>query len=409
MISLRLRLALVLIVAIVSVVVVAVFLTTQITRDVRDGSLERAFVQSAQAIADLVDHSPERARQAGLTIEPPPPPERREEVLPNATAETVIVSDEGSKRHLALRLTDEEWLRLPFPTHPPSPFVALFAYLSLVVAGTTAIALLVAARIMGPMRMLEGALSTVRPDGTLSPVPERGPPEVRATARALNALSGRLKTAMESRMRLVAAAGHDLRTPMTRLRLRAEFLPEGEREKWLRDLEELDHIADSAIRLVREEVDETNFTPQPLEALVAEIVGELSEIGLLARFEDSGEGIEVPIQPLAMKRALRNLIENAARHGGGATVRLERRGNEAAVVIEDRGPGIPVNLMDRVFEPFFRVDAARRKSHEGAGLGLAIAREIVERHDGTLSLRNREGGGLRQDVLLPLPVVDSSF
>lgn len=400
MISLRLRLALVLVAAIVAVVVVAVFVTVQLLRGPHEGALERAFTANAATIASLVGGSAERARAAGLAVDPPPSPVSREDVLATAPMETVVVSDRDGERHLAVRLSADAWLRLPFPGRPPSALLALSAYLTLVVVGTSAIALLVAARILGPLRMLEDALSAVRTDGTLTPVPEQGPPEVQATARALNLLSGRLKAAMDSRMRLVAAAGHDLRTPMTRLRLRAEFLPESERERWLEDLEELDRIADSAIRLVREEAEETATTLTPLTPLVHGVVNELVEIGLPVRFED-GVDVEVPMQPLSMKRAVRNLIENAARHGGGATVRVEKRDDRAVIVVEDRGPGIPEDLVGRVFEPFFRVDPARQKKHNGAGLGLSIAREIVERHYGTLSIVNRDGGGLRQEVSLP--------
>ncbi|GGE08364.1 two-component sensor histidine kinase [Aureimonas endophytica] len=403
MITLRLRLALVFVAAIVTVVVVAVFMTFQFVRGPHDGTLERALVDDATTIARLLDHSPDRARAAGIAVVPAPDPRLADRESMRGTVwreDVMVLAGPKEERRLLIRLTDREWAELPYPTRPPSPILTLSAYLSMVVVGTTAIAFLVAARLMGPMRLLEGALASIRPDGTLPRVPERGPPEVRATARVLNALSDRLKAAMESRMRLIAAAGHDLRTPMTRLRLRAEFLPEGERATWLGDLDELDHIADSAIRLVREEADETTFALLPLGALAACVVAEIGEIGLPARFE-GGPEVAAHAQPLALKRALRNLVENAARHGGGAVVRLERRDDRALVVIEDRGPGIPEALLDRVFEPFFRVDAARRKLHPGAGLGLAIAHEIVERHRGTLAIRNRTEGGLRQEMSLP--------
>lgn len=128
--------------------------------------------------------------------------------------------------------------------------------MTLIILGSTAISIFAASKIIRPLQLLEDAIGRIGADGVLPPIPETGSGEVRVTAQALNTLSSRLKTAMESRMRLVAAAGHDLRTPMTRMRLRAEFIADDEeRQKWFDDLEELDAIADSAIRIVREEAE----------------------------------------------------------------------------------------------------------------------------------------------------------
>jgi len=253
--------------------------------------------------------------------------------------------------------------------------------------------------------VLEDAVAAVGSDGLLPQVPETGSASMRATARALNRLSARLKGAMESRMRLVAAAGHDLRTPMTRMRLRAEFLPEEEREAWLRDLDELDRIADDAIRLVREEVDPGAEEAVSLDRLIREIATELGDTGLKVATGPLTGGT-VRAAPLALKRALRNLIVNAATHGGGAFVGTSAVAGSVIVTIEDEGPGIPEELLARVFEPFFRVDPARRKSVPGAGLGLAIAREIITRFGGTIAIANRQPHGLRQTVRLPAAASD---
>jgi signal transduction histidine kinase len=252
-----------------------------------------------------------------------------------------------------------------------------------------------------PLRMLEGAVAAVGPDGVLPTLPETGPAELRATATALNRLSARLRTAMESRMRLVAAAGHDLRTPMTRLRLRAEFLPEEERATWLADLDELDRIADSAIRLVREEAETEAAEPVGLDGLVRQVVAELAGMNLPAVVTGTVPA-RVRAPPLGLKRALRNLVTNAATHGHGARVAVTCEGGRAVVTVEDDGPGIPEPMLERVFEPFFRVDPARRQTVPGAGLGLAIAREIVDRLGGSITIANHAPHGLRQRIELPL-------
>ncbi len=251
-----------------------------------------------------------------------------------------------------------------------------------------------------PLALVEKAVANVGPDGGLPYLPETGPAEVKATARAINLLSTRLKNAMESRMRLVAAAGHDLRTPLTRMRLRAEFLDGEERGKWLADLDELDRIADSAIRLVREEVEDSPAEDVPLDTLVEEVAAELEEMRLDAVVA-SIEPAMARVRPLALKRALRNLMINAATHGGGASVSVRADRSVARILIEDHGPGIPEGLLQRVFEPFFRVDPARRTTHPGAGLGLAIAKEIIDRNRGQLRLANRPEGGLKQEIRFP--------
>lgn len=407
MIPLRLRLALLLFVAIVTVVVLAAVITAQIVERGRDGSFNRAFAEEVSVVTRLVGGSAERAREAGITLGPKPDGRlvRRlnEELMAfDLPPSAMIVATDDNKRQLAFPVTDTEWAYLSYPSRPPSPFRALVSYLSLVVLGAIVVSFFVASRILGPMRMIENALAAVGPEGVPPPIPEKGPPETRATAHALNRLSARLKSAMESRMRLVAAAGHDLRTPMTRLRLRAEFLPDDDRAIWLRDLDELDQIADSAIRLVREEAEPGAFEPISLRRLAQDVVKEVSEIGLSASIVPGDAPALVRGQPLALKRALRNLVENAARHGGGAVVQVTQADSRAVFRVEDDGPGIPDDLLAQAFEPFFRVDAARRKVHKGAGLGLAIAREIVERNGGTIIIRNRQPHGLLQEVTLPL-------
>ena len=289
-------------------------------------------------------------------------------------------------------------LEIPDFSPPADRWLVLSGWVTLIALGATAVSLYFAAVLTRPLVMLEAAVARIGPDGVLAPLPEQGSGEVRATARALNHLSARLKAAMESRMRLVAAAGHDLRTPMTRMRLRAEFLPEGEREKWLNDLEELDRIADSAIRLVREEANADTPGPIALDIAVRELVDELASIGLKVEL-GCIDKVNIRAGGLGLRRALRNLIVNAATHGKGCRVDVNAQSDKAIITIADSGPGIPPELLDKAFEPFFRVDPARRQSVPGAGLGLAIAKEIIERYGGKITLANRPGGGLIQTIV----------
>jgi len=305
---------------------------------------------------------------------------------------------------VSVPIGDKGWLWMPTSGMPPQgpPWRALFRWLTVIALGATVIAVFAANRMVRPLMLLENAVASVGPDGMLPELPERGPAEVRATAKALNSLSSRLKRAMESRMRLVAAAGHDMRTPITRMRLRAEFVrDEDERAKWLNDIDELERIADSAIMLVREETG--NAAPEliRLDELVGGIVEDLREQNLDVTCTTM-RPVTVRVSRFKLNRALRNLIINAATHGVRARVSVTNaNGPMARIVIEDDGPGIPPKVMHQVFEPFFRADPARRQDIPGAGLGMTIANEIVQRAGGRISIANGPSGGLVQVVELP--------
>lgn len=317
---------------------------------------------------------------------------------------SVFRTSRDEPNFVAARIAGRGWLIVPIPYLPPpeSGWSVVIKWLTLLTFGAAAIALFTANRMVRPLVMLESAVEAVGPDAYLPELPEQGPAEVRATARALNSLSARLRSAIESRMRLVAAAGHDMRTPITRLRLRAEFVPnQEEKEAWLRDLDELERIADSAIQLVREESEKAPPQDIDLDAFIRETAADLRGQGLDVEVVDSVP-VTVHTGRLALSRALRNLMINAATHGIRARVSVGEDSGKARIVIIDEGPGIPENVIGRVFEPFFRADPARRQSIPGAGLGLTIAREIIQRAGGAIKIENATGGGLMQSIELPL-------
>jgi signal transduction histidine kinase len=316
--------------------------------------------------------------------------------------EIVVTQPAGNPHAVASIKFKSGWLAIPVKDRRPTGgiLMALSGWFLLVAAGTFGVALWFAYRITRHLTVLERVAATIDADGVIPQLPESGPAELRATARALNTMTARLKKAAESRMRLVAAAGHDLRTPMTRMRLRVEFLDEEDRSTWLSDLEELDRIADSAIQLVREETQGETSQLLRVDEVISDICKDLASMRTPVTIQTT-EAVTISSAPLALTRAVRNLIINAATHGGGAFVSVGLQNSDALITIDDEGPGIPQQSMPRVFEPFFRVDPARRKSGLGAGLGLAIAKEIVERHGGKLTLQNRSPKGLRQKIVFP--------
>lgn len=410
MTSLRARIALLLVASIVGVVALA---TLAVVSVVRGPAPEATIEPVARQIRLLAQSLPGHVASASdVQIELADQPAKGQEderathflvrALQHSGADfpAVVVRVAGKQGMVAsVQVPSGRWMAVDIPdfSPPASRWLVLAGWITLIVLGATAVSLYFATVLTRPLVMLESATARIGPDGILAPLPEEGPGEVRATARALNQLSMRLKTAMESRMRLVAAAGHDLRTPMTRMRLRAEFLDD-DREKWLNDLDELDRIADSAIRLVREEVAGDALEPVDLEKLIRDIEAEMVALDHAVSIAHLDK-VSVKAGALGLRRALRNLIVNAATHGKGCSISLAATGNHAVLTIADRGPGIPQELLGKAFEPFFRVDPGRRQSVPGAGLGLAIAKEIIERYGGTVTLENRAGGGLSQKVV----------
>jgi len=410
--SLRARIAFVLVVTIVAVVALATAVAILVLGPRGPNGFARSVTTQIEMLIPNLAGRAEKdgARAFAMLHEPAAGAPRQgltrmlEDVLREAGIPNRVVVTRPKDMPMAVVSVElpDGWFTLPVPDDPPpgGPWLALGGWMSLIVIGALAIALSVAHRIVRPLVLLETIAASIAPRGEMSIIPEAGPAEVRATARALNRLTTNLKAAMESRMRLVAAAGHDLRTPITRMRLRAEFLPDDDRPAWLRDLDELRHIADSSIQLVYEEVEGKSGEAIRLDELAEAVVEELAATGLPVRLAGSSPAL-VHGAPLAMTRVLRNLVTNAATHGGGCEVSVHAQASRALVLIEDRGPGIPDSVMGRVFEPFFRSDPARQQAIPGAGLGLAIAREIVARHDGEIILSNRPGGGLRQEVSFP--------
>lgn len=296
---------------------------------------------------------------------------------------------------------DQGWVILPITDLPP-PGGPILMWFALIAIGAIATALFFANRMVKPLVLLEKAAESVGPDALLPELEITGPAEVRVTAKALNSLSSRLKVALDSRMRLVAAAGHDLRTPITRMRLRAEFVEnDDDRSMWLKDIDELAQIADSAIALVREEAGKAAPEPIRLDTLILELVAELKTLSYNVTLASSTEAI-VRANRTSLTRAFRNLIINAATHGKQARVTVQSTSSEAHVVIDDVGPGIPSDMIGQVFEPFFRVHPARAKDIDGAGLGLTIAHEIVQRAGGSITIENGRLRGLLQTVKLPV-------
>jgi signal transduction histidine kinase len=273
--------------------------------------------------------------------------------------------------------------------------------MAVMAAAIALIVVLVVRRITRPLQRLADAADRLGRGEQLEAIPEDGPEEVRRSTRAFNRMSERLARFVQDRTRMLASISHDLRTPITTLRLRAEFVDDEEtKEKLLQTLDEMQRITEATLTLAQDEEAQEETRKVDLAALVASLCQDLSDLGHDVDFAEA-ERLPYLCRPTSLKRAIRNLIENAVAYGTRARIRLERNAEEIVIIIEDDGPGIPEADVERVFEPFVRLEESRSRETGGVGLGMAIARSIVRGHGGDITLDNRAGGGLSTVIQLP--------
>jgi signal transduction histidine kinase len=304
---------------------------------------------------------------------------------------------------VAIPLTDGPWLT--FTTGLPgagSAYSAQFL-LSMAIMGLIILAVSVWAvrRVTAPLAALATAAERLGQDVSAPPLPEAGTVETRQAARAFNDMQMRLRTLIDSRTRLLAAISHDLRTPLTLLRLRAETVENThEREKMLATIAEMDSLIGTALHFARDEGASEPRQYVDLTAMVGGVVDEMSGAGLPVRMQTTAP-IRYKCRPAALKRAVRNLLDNAVKYGKTASAELHVAAQSIEIDILDSGAGIPEVELARVLEPFYRLEGSRSRETGGVGLGLAIAQTIAQAHGGKVKLQNRPVGGLRASIVLP--------
>jgi len=243
--------------------------------------------------------------------------------------------------------------------------------------------------------------------GTATPLPERGPEEIRAVARALNRMRERITALIDDRTRMLAAISHDLRTPITRLRLRSEFIEdEGNRRHMLRDLDQMRAMLEALLSFLRDDRRLEALTLTDIATTLQLIADQFADIGHLVTYQGPSHAMAMA-RPDDLHRAVTNLVENAVKFGGEAAITLVMSKSGAVIDVADDGPGISDAQKSAMLQPFVRGDDARNMDHEAAGfgLGLSIARAIALAHGGELTLRDRQPQGLI--VRITLPAADS--
>jgi signal transduction histidine kinase len=274
-------------------------------------------------------------------------------------------------------------------------------YLAVLAVGVAVLALIVARMAAAPINRLGRAARELGGDLDRPPLEEAGPTEVREAAHAFNAMQTRLRRSLSERTQMLAAITHDLQTPLTRLRLRLEKVADEDlRARLLGDLGAMQSLVREGLELARSAETTEPFAVVDVDAMLESLVEDAVEVGGRASLA-GGCGADVRARPLALRRCLSNLVDNALKYGGDAEVSAVRRQDRIAIVVRDHGPGIPPQALDAVFDPFVRLESSRSRETGGAGLGLAIARALAERCEASLSLANHPAGGLEAVVSLP--------
>ena len=304
-----------------------------------------------------------------------------------------------------IALRDGTWVTFDSYLSPQAVAVPWrLALTLLVLLGTVIVLSLIAVRwVTGPLSALATAAENLGENINRAPLPETGPVEVQRAARAFNNMQQRLSRFIAERTRMLAAMSHDLKTPITRMRLRTEMLDdEMLRTKFNKDLEEMEAMVAQTLDFMRDASAGEEAQQVDIMALLESVQADCQEMGNIIEIEGV---VAQPYfgRPLALRRCLTNLVDNAVRYGRHAKIVAEDAANQITIRILDDGPGIPEQELERAFEPFFRGEASRNRETGGSGLGLGIARNIARAHGGDLALKNRPTGGLEAILSLPLP------
>lgn len=310
----------------------------------------------------------------------------------------------GRCEALLITLEDGSRVRLSVLPPRPAPLTPRIdpIYVALFLASLGVLAAFVARMTMRPLQRLARAASDLGQNIEREPLPVKGALEIRQAAAAFNAMQAQVRKHIRQRAHILAAITHDLQTPLTRMKLRLEKVEDPQlKEKLAGDVAAMQAMVREGLDLVRSMESSETVQKLDLDSLIDSVCDDASDAG--QEVAKSGLiGASVMARPLALRRCLGNLIDNAAKYGRRATVQVAREDRKAVIRIRDDGPGIPEAELEQVFEPFYRVESSRSRHTGGTGLGLTIARNIAAQHGGDILLRNHPDGGLEATLVLPV-------
>ncbi|BFM18569.1 ATP-binding protein [Maricurvus nonylphenolicus] len=309
---------------------------------------------------------------------------------------------------IEVQLQDNRWLQSQVATPAVSPLAARQTLTFLLISSVLVLAVVIwrLRRITRSLSDLTQAASDLGRGQKVAALDAQGPEDIKTAINAFNHMSERLDRFVLERTRMLAALSHDLRTPITSMRLRLELMQASEeRDKLLASLEDMQQMSEATLAFIRESGDTEATRQVDLTALLDSLCDDFIDLGAALTFDQSSTPDQPPIlacRPVSLKRALRNLLENAVKYGESVNVNLSENPNGHIVIqIQDQGPGIPETELERVFEPFYRVESSRNRDTGGIGLGLSISRQVIVNHGGELRLKNTTAG-LLVEIELPL-------
>ena len=317
-----------------------------------------------------------------------------------------MMGELGSWREMQIAVQlrpEEQWLLITtaFPDTGPALSGQFFLSMAAMAGVVFVVSIWAVRRVTTPLRELSAAAQRLGKDLASPPVAEHGTVEMRAAAHAFNEMQDRLRSFVENRTRMLAAISHDLRTPLTLLRLRAENVENrDDRDRMLATIGSMNAMIEATLAFARNEAMAEPRRTIDLAALIASIVDDMAESGAPVAMEAS-EQVIYECQPSALRRAITNLLDNAVKYGKAAHAFLRTHADSIEITVDDVGPGIPEEELPRVTQPFYRLDHSRAAESGGIGLGLAITDAVVRAHGGRLTLANGKEGGLRAVVTLP--------
>jgi signal transduction histidine kinase len=331
------------------------------------------------------------------------------EIAGRATGPKRIATREGTSRQperyallFAARLPDGQWLTGTLPTPRRDPWFAarIAAATLLLYVLVLSATVLIARHLARPLKDLTYAARQFRGRTEPIAVEPRGPDDLREAIDAFNAMNRRLVALLDEKDGMLGAIGHDLRTPLASLRIRLESMePPEEREAAVRKIEELTAMLEDMLALAASGRQRETVRPADVTALVETVVEEYQDLGAPVIWIPAEKHV-LSVQPNQLKRAVQNLVDNAVKYGGGATVAVSAAPDGLRIEVADTGPGIPLDQLERVMRPFYRVEDSRNRATGGTGLGLAITKAIAESHGGTLTLET-SSAGLKAAIWLP--------
>lgn len=309
----------------------------------------------------------------------------------------------GEILEVSVKLSDASWLNFASPAKRWRSFWSSPVFLSIVLMTVAVLGLSVWAirSATRPLGAIAAAADRLGMDMDAPALDEGGPREVRHVARAFNTMQRRIQTFVRDRTQMLAAISHDLRTPITRLRLRAEFIEDADlQRKMLGDLEQMEAMIASTLAFAKDDAGDEPRQPFDLAVLLQGLCDDAADAGQAVAY-DGPDRLTYRGRPIALNRVFGNLIDNAVSYGGNARVSLDAEDGRIVVTVADDGHGIPDDQLDQVFAPFHRVEHSRSRETGGVGLGLSVVRSIVRAHGGEVTLANRAEGGLLATVTLP--------